>query len=294
MLVELSTHTKGAKPGILAFKPARVQITHVASAGTVGLSAVDFKLTDSYADVAENQAFQVETLLPMEGCVYPFRHIAPAAVHPFRRESLGIAVDAVVIGAFVSPLKLSRRCLSLWKEVLDRVPRAKLAFSPVHPAARYLYLRITRTAGIDADRLVFVPQGRDDAENQARYELVDFVLDPMPFGGANGTLEALDMGVPVVTLVGMRHGERVAYSILANLGVMDTVAESGRDYVDTAVRLATDPAFMATVRAAIRRGVEYSALTDMPRHTRALEAAYEAALARKRPDALAAARGRPA
>ena len=74
---------------------------------------------------------------------------------------------------------------------------------------------------------MFVPQGRDDAENQARYELVDFVLDPMPFGGVNGTLEALDMGVPVVTLVGKRHGERTGYSMLANLGVTDTIAQSG-------------------------------------------------------------------
>jgi len=289
VLVDLSTHTKGAKPGILAFKPARVQVTHVASAGTAGLSAVDFKLTDRYADVAGNQAFQLETLLPMEGCVYPFRHVAPAQEHPFQRERLGIPADAVVIGAFVSALKLSRRCLTLWKDVLKRVPRAKLAFSPVNPAAQRLYLRIAVAAGIAADRVLFVPQGRGDAENQARYALVDFVLDPMPFGGANGTLEALDMGVPVVTLAGRRHGERTAYSILANLGVTDTVAQSGSEYVDMAVRLATDAAFMADVRAAIRRGIASSTLTDMPRHTRALEAAYEAALAQKCPDALAAA-----
>ncbi len=143
---------------------------------------------------------------------------------------LGIPADTVVIGAFVSGLKLSRRCLSLWREVLERVPRAKLAFSPVNPGARALYLRLAAAAGIAAERLMFVPQGRDDAENQARYTLVDFVLDTMPFGGVNGTLEALDMGVPVVTLVGRRHGERTSYSILANLGVTETVAQSGREY----------------------------------------------------------------
>ena len=39
ILVDLSTHTRGSRPAILARKPARVQITHVASAGAVGLSA---------------------------------------------------------------------------------------------------------------------------------------------------------------------------------------------------------------------------------------------------------------
>jgi len=284
VLVDLSTHTKGAQPGILAWKPARVQITHVASAGTVGLSAIDFKLTDHYADVAGNQAFQIEAMLPMAGCVYPFRHVAPASEHSFHRERLGIPEDAVVIGAFVSGLKLSLRCLALWREVLARIPRAVLAFSPANPAARGLYLEIIGAAGIAAERIAFIAQGRTDAENQARYELVDFVLDPMPFGGVNGTLEALDMGVPVVTLVGRRHGERTGLSILTNLGVADTIAGSGPDYVEIAVRLATDPRFMAGVRAAIRDGIAKSTLTDMPQHARSLEDAYEAALRIKYPE----------
>jgi predicted O-linked N-acetylglucosamine transferase (SPINDLY family) len=289
LLVDLSTHTKGARPGILALKPARVQITHVASAGTVGLAAIDFKLTDRYADVPENQTFQPETLLAMDGCVYPCRHVAPASAHPFRRDAFGVGPDAVVIGAFVHWRKLSRRCLALWRDVLTRIPRAKLAFSPLDSAAQEPYLRLAAVAGIAADRLLFLPQGRDDAESQARYEIIDFVLDPMPFGGVNGTLEALDMAVPVVTLCGRRHGERSTYSILANLGVTQTVAASGPQYVDLAARLADDAAFAAEVKAAIRAGLARSALTDMVRHARALEAAYEAALAQKAPEALAAA-----
>ncbi len=253
------------------------------------MSAVDFKLTDRYADVPENQAFQLETLLAMEGCVYPFRHIPPAAEHPFRRAALGIAAETVVIGAFVNGLKLSRRCLALWREVLERIPRARLAFSPANPALGSLYVRLARAAGIATDRLLFLPQGRDDAENQARYELVDFVLDTMPYGGVNGTLEALDMGVPVVTLAGRRHGERTSYSILANLGVPETVAQSGREYVEIAARLAGDAAFAADVRARIRMGIAHSALTDMVSHTRNLEAAYRAAMRERCPDALAAA-----
>ncbi len=289
LLIDLSTHTKGAKPGILAFKPARVQITHVASSGTVGLSAIDFKLTDRFADVPENAAFQIEALLPMDGCVYPYRHIEPATDHPFRREALGIVGDTIVIGAFVSGLKLTRRCLSVWRDVLERIPRAKLAFSPVNPALRGLYQRLAAAGGISADRLLFLPQGRNDAENQARYAIIDFVLDPMPYGGVNGVLEPLDAGVPVVTLLGKRHGERTAYSILANLGVTQTVAESGREYADIAARLADDPMFMRDVRASIRVGLAHSPLTDRVAHTRALERAYIAALAAKAPDALASA-----
>jgi len=291
LLVDLSGHTKGGKPGILALKPARVQVTHVASAGSVGLETVDFKLTDRFADPPGNQDFLIERLLPMDGCVYPYRHVEPAATHPFTRQALGLATDAIVIGAFVTPMKLSRRCLVLWREVLARLPRARLAFSPAHPALRPVFERLCTTAGIARERLAFVPQGRDDAENQARYALVDFVLDPMPFGGVNGVLEPLDAGAPVVTLVGARHGERSAYSILANLGVTTTVAATGREYVELAVRLAADATFAAEVRAAIRAGLASSPLTNVVAHTRALEAAYVEALSRAAPDALREAEG---
>ena len=280
LLVDLSTHTRGARPGILAFKPARVQITHVASAGVVGLSSIDFKLTDAFADSPQNQAFQIETLLPMAGCVYPYRHIEPAAEHPFHRDRLNIRREAIVIGAFVNPMKLSRRCLSLWREVLERAPGALLAISPLSPEVRKVYSRLLGAAGIPLARVIVLPQGRNDEESQARYNIVDFTLDSLPYGGVNGTLEALDMGVPVVTLCGRKHSERTSYSILINLGVTETIAHSGSEYVELALRLAFDAAFASRVKTAIRAGLARSPLTDMARHTRALEAAYENALAR--------------
>jgi len=281
VLVDLSTHTKGARPGIFALKPARVALTHIASAGKLGLSTIDFKLTDAYCDVQDGAPPPAEALLPMAGCVYPYRHIAPAAGAPgYDRGTLGLAPDAVVIGAFVNSLKLSRRCLALWRDVLGRLPSARLAFSPVSAAWKDLYVRKAAAAGISPERLVFVPQGPDEAHNQARYGIVDFVLDPMPYGGVNGTLEALDMGVPVVTLQGRRHGERTSMSILANLGVTQTVAQTGKEYVELAVRLATDAAFMGETRAAIRRGLAASPLVDMRAHARHLEAAYLDALQR--------------
>ena len=288
ILVDLCTHTKGARPGILALKPARVQVTHVASAGAVGLSAIDFKLTDAYADCPDNQAFLLETLLPMAGCVYPYRPIDPATEHPFHRDRLGIPQGTIVLGAFVTPLKLSRRCLALWRDVLERIPFARLAISPQSPEARGVYARLLPAGGIPLERVVVLPQGRDDRENQARYHLIDFVLDPVPYGGVNGTLEALGMGVPVLTLCGRKHSERTSYSILTNLGVSQTIAHNSAEYVNIAVRLAHNTRFKAEVRAAIRAGIAASPLTDMPAHTRNLERAYVEALRQRFPAALAA------
>ncbi len=280
LLVDLQTHTKGARPGILALKPARVQITHVASAGTLGLSTIDFKLTDAFADVPEAQETQVEPLLAMEGCVYPWRAVPASEVPPLSR-----AEPCLSLGAFIAPMKLSRRCLALWKEFADRVPRARFASA----AAPMPGLRAARRGRRHRRRPAAVPAVPSDrgAGTRALPRLADAVLDPMPFGNVNGTIEPLAMGVPVVTLVGRRHGERTSFSILTNLGVTSTIAQSGREYVDLAVRLAEDPAFAAGVRESIARGLASSPLVDGPLHARRLEAAYLVAIRNAAPDALA-------
>ena len=193
---------------------------------------------------------------------------------------MNISPDAVVLGAFYNILKLSTRCLNAWRTILERAPHALLAFSPMQDEAKPGYLRRVAAAGIDTARVIFIPYGGSDEMNQARYEVIDLVLDAFPFGGVNGTLEALDAGVPVVTLCGEKHGERTSYSILENLGVRDTVAATESGYIEIACRVIADGAFRKRLEDDIRKCIVSSPLTDMDNHTRNLEAAYCEALER--------------
>jgi predicted O-linked N-acetylglucosamine transferase (SPINDLY family) len=106
------------------------------------------------------------------------------------------------------------------------------------------------------------------------------VLDPAPFGNVNGTIEPLNLGIPVVTLCGRVHGERTGFSILTNLGVTSTIASSGPEYVAIAVRLAEEAEFRASVRREIEERVADSPLFDMRGYARRLEAAYRQAMLR--------------
>ena len=297
LLVDLSTHTQRREARHSRVQ-ARARADHACrERGHRGLSTVDFKLTDRYADVPENQAFQLETTAA-DGRLrlsVPARRargrpsVSPRAHRYLRRRDRHRRVRQRAETVAALPRACGAKC---WRAC----PRAKLAFSPVIPA-----LRASRTCGSRArpasprDRLVFVPQGRDDAENQARYELVDFVLDPMPFGGVNGTLEALDMGVPVVTLVGKRHGERTGYQHARQpRRHRHHRAERTRSTSRSPCALRpTRTSWRACARPSVR-GLARSPLTDMVAHTRALERAYLAALAAKAPDALSAASERQA
>lgn len=280
ILVDLSSHTKGARPEILAYKPARVQMTHIANTMAVGLETIDFKLTDQYSDTPENQSYMLERLLPMQGCIFPYYRMTPAEQHEYHRDKLGIARETIVLGAYVNLMKLGQRCLALWRQVLERLPTAVLAFSPTGNSeqSQLPYLRLLEAAGIPSERAIFIPSGANEGEMLARYAIVDMVLDTLPCGGVNGTLEALGMGVPVVTLCGERFGERTSYSILMNLGVEQTIASTEAGFVDIACRLANDPEWRNMIVQKIREGMSDSVLVDMDRYTRNLEQAYQRAI----------------
>jgi predicted O-linked N-acetylglucosamine transferase (SPINDLY family) len=285
VLVDLMGHSSFSRPGILLWKPAPVIITHLGYHGCVGLRQIDFKLTDALADLPDAASFQIEAPLALGCCVLPVRRLSsalsrvPAATA--MRAELGIADSAIVFGAFVSLLKLSPRCLTLWRDILQRVPQSLLAFSPGSASEQSLYRRRAAGFGIDPERVVFIPRAADEAGDRARYGLIDVVLDTMPYAGGDTTAAALDMGVPVVTRVGERHAERMGLSLLGHLGITDTVARGDAEYVAIACRLANDAGWRSEVAAKIVDKFAHSDIADTRRYAACLEDAYAHALAIK-------------
>ncbi|HTS21483.1 MAG TPA: tetratricopeptide repeat protein [Casimicrobiaceae bacterium] len=285
LLIDLMSHSGASRPGILLYKPAPVIVTHLGSHGPIGLRQVDFKLSDRHSDLPDAGDYQIEKPLALDCCLLPVRRVAPAT-GTMTRAQVRLAPDAVTFGAFADLRKLSPRGLSLWRAILDRVPRGALVFS-IEPNAEPLYLRRLESFGISAARVRFIPWTRDDAADRARYRLIDVVLDTLPYTGGDSTAAALDMGVPVVTRVGERAAERIGWSLLAHLGVTDTAAHSDAQYVEIACRLADDALWRSEIAAAIAARLPRSGLADFECYTRALEAAYERAVAARSPgDAL--------
>ena len=281
VLVDLTSHTPQARPGILLRRPAPVIVAHLGDHGTIGLEQVDFKLTDTFADLPDAASYQIEAPLVMDGCVMPFRRVPPAAADPAGRARLRVPEGAVIFGVFSATMKMSARALELWRRIIDAVPKACLAVSPFVKAELDRSVARLQAAGIRTDRIVVVQPSADDAVNRARYRYVDVLLDTLPYTGGDSTIAALDMGVPVVTRVGERQAERMGHSILSHVGVTDTVARTDDEYVAIACRLAAEPAWRVELSARILAGIAASGIADFGRYTRTLEEALERAVALK-------------
>ena len=276
VLVDLMGHSAFARPGILARRPARRIVTHLGYHGGVGLASVDAKITDPVADRPDGAGALRERLLMLDVCVLPLRPYA-APLRRYDRATLGLAPDDVVIAAFVPAQKLSPRCLALWRAVLDRVPRARLLVSPPRADDRTALLRRLEGFGIDLARVAVVPY--EMRHRHDRYAVADLALDTVPYTGGDTTAAALAAGLPVVTLVGARHAERMSASVLMHAGLAELVTTTPEAYVALACRLALDPAFRRETQTHVRAALSDPHLTDPRRYVRALERGYARVLA---------------
>jgi len=164
--------------------------------------------------------------------------------------------------------------LRLWARVLRAVDCSKLILLTGEGSHRQRTLEFLETEGIAAERVVF--QGFLPRPDYLKlYHHIDIGLDTFPYNGQTTTLDAVWMGVPVVTILGQTTATaRAGASLLHNLGTPELVADSPNQFVSIAVELANDLPRLSELRASLRQRLKQSPLMDAPRFAGSVEAAY--------------------
>jgi predicted O-linked N-acetylglucosamine transferase (SPINDLY family) len=109
------------------------------------------------------------------------------------------------------------------------------------------------------------------------YHDVDLGLDTLPYNGHTTSLDALWMGVPIVTRIGDTCVGRAGLSQLFHLDLLDLVADSDAAFVAIVAALAADLDRLRALRASLRVTMQRSPLMDAPRFARCIEQAYRGA-----------------
>ena len=275
ILVDLSGHTAGNRLPVFGCKPAPVQVTWLGYPGTTGLAAIDYRLTDDIADPpGEADKYHSERLirLPLGFLCYEAPDDAPAVGGlPALRNGF------ITFGSFNNLPKINGEVIELWSDLLRQVPGSRLLlksrqFADAH--VRQRFLEMFGGCGIAAGRITLLPRVASTAGHLGLYHQVDIALDPFPYNGTTTTCESLWMGVPVITLRGVRHAGRVGVSLLTRLGLTQLVAEDRDAYIDIGIKLAQDIAALANLRSALRPRLQGSELCDGRSFARKLENAF--------------------
>ncbi|WP_431862075.1 tetratricopeptide repeat protein, partial [Azospirillum sp.] len=271
ILIDLAGHTANNRLMVFAAKPAPVQVSWLGYFHTTGLPTIDALFTDAASVPPEHRGWFSERVVPLASgrfCYTPPQPSPPVAPPPL------LARGAPTFGSFNNLSKLTPAVVALWAALLKRVPAARLVLKwhTLGDGEERTALRVAFAAhGVAPSRLDLRGASQHDAM-LAEYADIDVALDPFPFCGCLTTLEALWMGVPVVTLEGRRPVARQSLAILRQIGHPDLVAAAPEAYLDIAARLIADPAALTARRAALRADMA-AEICDAARFTAAFEAA---------------------
>ncbi|WP_179404108.1 hypothetical protein [Burkholderia guangdongensis] len=274
ILFDLKGHTGWARPAILAYRPAPLQVAYLGYPGSTGASYVDYVVGDRFVTPDGSAPFYTEKLCRLPHSYQCNDRKRQAVADPGTRASHGLPDDAVVFCSFNQSYKIDRQSFAVWMRVLHAVPGSVLWLLGQGDAAQRNLRRVAAEAGVAPERLIFSPFATPEW-HLARLTLADAALDTLVCNGHTTTSDALWAGVPVITARGVHFASRVTESLLNAMDLDELVGSDHDDMVRIAAHIGHDADYRAQVRARVGDGIAHAPLFDTARFTRHFETAIE-------------------
>jgi protein O-GlcNAc transferase len=274
--VDLTGLTRGSRPGILALRPAPVQVNYLGYPGTLGAEYIDYILADRIVIPDEERRYYCEHVVYLPGSFMPNDSTRAIASRAPSRAEAGLPPSGVVFCCFNNPYKFTPEIFAIWMRLLNAIEGSVLWLGRADLPAAHNLRREAHMLGISPERLIFAPYVLTGADHLARLRRADLMLDTLPYNAHATACDALWAGVPVVTCMGSTFAGRVAASALMAVGLPELVTHSLDAYEALALRLARDKEALCAVKAKLARNRDTEPLFDTARFTRNLETAYSA------------------
>ena len=271
--IDLNGQAGGARPGILAYRPAPVQISYLGNCGTMGAPFIDYIIADPIVipkDQVRHYTEKVVYLPNSYQCNDSRRHVPRSTTS---RAGAGLPETGFVFCCFNSNYKITPPIFDVWMRLLTACPGSVLWLLGDNPYAILNLRREAAARGVAPERLVFAPRVPND-DHLARHRFADLFLDTLPVNAHATASDALWAGLPVLTCMGNTFAGRVGASLLRAVGMPELVASSLAEYEAMALSLARDPEAMARARTKLASNRSTQPLFDTARITRNLETAY--------------------
>jgi len=137
----------------------------------------------------------------------------------------------------------------------------------IHNNAKQHVLEEFKKRGIDQNRLILKTSKAKIEQHLDEYNSIDIALDTVPYNGTTTTLEALWMGVPVISLIGNTHASRVSASILHRLGLTGLACPNVRAFAEKAKDLSDKSNLRQELVDSLRARMTESALLNETQFT---------------------------
>ncbi|MBL4671109.1 MAG: hypothetical protein JKX81_02525 [Arenicella sp.] len=261
ILVDLNGHTSGNRLGVFAKHVTPIQLSWLGYPSTTGLKSIGYRITDRVVDPSElHDQFFSEKLLRLSNgflCYKPLEN-APD-INPSGDQS------HIRFGSFSNLAKISSLTLDCWSAALLAVPKSTLYVKRqqlTNKNASGFFIQQLVDRGISEDRIIFNHSTAKVEHHLDEYNNIDIALDTTPYNGTTTTLDALWMGVPVISLKGQTHASRVTASILYRLNLSGLATDTVFEFGERAKELSALQETLHELRFGLRKRMKESALMN--------------------------------
>ncbi len=249
ILVDLAGYTADSRTDVFAYRPAPIQVNYLGYPGSLGVDYMDYILADRVVIPEAHQKFYSEKVAYLPDAYLPTDANLKISERTPTREEMGLPATGVVFCSFNHDYKINPPMFDVWMRLLDKVPGSVLWLMKLNEPAQHNLRREAEQRGIDPDRLIFATRVPLVEDHLARYRLADMFLDTTPYNAHTTASDCLRVGLPVVTYLGNTFSGRVAASLLQAIGMPELITHSFEEYETLALKLATDQAWLAELKA---------------------------------------------
>jgi protein O-GlcNAc transferase len=271
--VDLKGYTKNARPGILAHRPAPVQVNYLGYPGTMGAEFIDYILGDRYVTPLNHQPYFTEKIVQLPDSYQVNDNKRAIAADTPTRAACGLPESGFVFCCFNKSAKIAPAIFDIWTRLLKAVDKSVLWLLSDSEITMRNLRNEAGMRGVAPDRLIFAPRVALD-RHLARHRMADLFLDTLPYNAHTTASDALWSGLPVLTCTGNAFAGRVATSLLHAAGAPELVTQSLDEYEALALELATNRHRLTDIRTKLENAIPTCPLFDTNRFCKHIEAAY--------------------
>lgn len=278
VIVELGGYTGHSRLGSLIERPAPIQLSYLGYFAPTYLNSIDGWIGDKelFAGLSQREK-EAHQLWHIKKGYMAYDTLGDP---PIISDCATPSRKRFCFGSFNHSRKLTPETVRLYVDVLQKHTDSELRLKSiafVEPEETQRVRHCFERFGIDSSRIKLLEPTKEARDHLEKYNEIDLVLDPVPYGGATTTCEALIMGVPIVTLAGAGMVGRLSSSILHSAGLKKMVAHDSKEYLQIAGKFFKRGVRTTQDRLNLRDSVLRSDLCNARRVSQELERIYKEA-----------------
>ena len=251
ILIDLVGHGPGNRLTIFKNRSAPIQISWLGYINTTGLKEMDYIIVDPYLVKKEEKNLYSEKFLFLPNIWNShekFDTKLEITEPPFKKNNY------VTFGSFNNFKKISPSVIKVWSKILEETTSKLILKSSGNNRddLRNNFLSKFPKQLIKNNKITFMEGQKDKKDHLNLYNKIDIAFDTFPYNGVTTSMEAIWMGVPVLTLKGYNITSRCGESININCNLKEFIAKDKNDYIQKAIELTKNPDSLSFLKENLR------------------------------------------